>query len=399
MGPEEFDIVASAAGKVFLSGGYAVLEKGNVGYVTSINSRSHALISLTNSPTIDINVPQFGMHITGSVDQRSGTIDIDAPPELKLVITALELSNRYLRSQGIAISGLSIQTENDEAFAYNISNKTGKKLSKSGLGSSSAITVATIGGVLGVYGISDVEIIHKLGQVSHSLATGKRGSGFDIATATYGSMVYSRYDPIFITALGENFSNEQLARVIESRWDYVAERLPMPAEFKMLVANFEGRAMLSAEAIANVAQFKSRNPERYQEVITNINDATVEFVKLLKRISNGQGRETDLYGIRETIDIGRKWSRILGQESSVNVEPADCRELIERSNKHGALFSKLPGSGGYDSIVSVYRTSEEGDRIRDFWNAVRDEYGIAIKESIGASEVGFSAKKLKVVRH
>ena len=90
-------------------------------------------------------------------------------------------------------------------------------MAKTGLGSSAALTTSLVGALLQFDGIVDLnsgsgsnsatttgiatgteststtsptkelELIHNLAQVAHSLAQGKVGSGFDVSSAVYGT--------------------------------------------------------------------------------------------------------------------------------------------------------------------------------------------------------------------
>ena len=71
----------------------------------------------------------------------------------------------------------------------------GARLAKTGLGSSAALTVSLVAALLaqlGVMPLCDPALVHAVSQVAHGRAQGKVGSGFDVASATYGSLRFSR---------------------------------------------------------------------------------------------------------------------------------------------------------------------------------------------------------------
>lgn len=63
---------------------------------------------------------------------------------------------------------------------------------KTGLGSSSAFTAACMQCILKAQGIMNKDLVFKLALEAHNRAQGKVGSGFDVAAAVYGSILYSR---------------------------------------------------------------------------------------------------------------------------------------------------------------------------------------------------------------
>lgn len=78
------------------------------------------------------------------------------------------------------------------------------EVSKTGMGSSAALTTSLVGALLHALGVLDVgadvhhnsrRIVHNLAQLAHCIAQGKIGSGFDVSAAVYGSQIYNRFDP------------------------------------------------------------------------------------------------------------------------------------------------------------------------------------------------------------
>lgn len=98
------------------------------------------------------------------------------------------------------------------AFAH-----TGTSLAdvhKTGLGSSAALITSLVAALLVHFGAvtpsaldsSSTEsdghaLIHNTSQFIHCLAQGKVGSGFDVASAVYGSQLYTRFNPNVISKL------------------------------------------------------------------------------------------------------------------------------------------------------------------------------------------------------
>jgi phosphomevalonate kinase len=82
------------------------------------------------------------------------------------------------------------------------------RVSKTGLGSSAAMTTALCGALLHTMGCVDLlatnnklriddyyRCIHNVAQLAHAIAQGKVGSGFDVSSAVYGTQIYQRFDP------------------------------------------------------------------------------------------------------------------------------------------------------------------------------------------------------------
>ena len=260
-----FDINARAPGKILWIGGYSVLERPNVSYVTSVTAYVNAHAQEIAGNGIELLAPQLNCNVKGTIDLDSGKITAEVPKELALMKTAAEAASRYAAALGIRLKGFRITTSNDGPFSYTI---TAGKVAKSGLGSSAAVTVATVSALLNAFGIEPKkdDALHKLAQTAHSLATGKVGSGFDIAAATHGSIIYTRYSPEIVQSLPADYANSQLLDLVKRKWDYSIEPFQMPDEFRLSFANFVGEAMITTKAVGSVSEFKKGQAEGEKEV-------------------------------------------------------------------------------------------------------------------------------------
>lgn len=84
-------------------------------------------------------------------------------------------------------------------------------MAKTGLGSSAALVTSLVGSLLSLFEVIDLregkvtpkdkDLVHSLAQFTHCLAQGKIGSGFDVASAVYGSLQYRRFSPSVLEGL------------------------------------------------------------------------------------------------------------------------------------------------------------------------------------------------------
>lgn len=362
-------IRGSAPGKVLWLGGYSVLERPNIGFVTTVNSRVYVEATRNASRRIEIDAPQFGSRIEGVVE-TNGRIMADVDDKLKLIFTCVEVTLRYVIATGRELGGVSITTKSDPEILY---KNVGDKIVKSGLGSSAAVSVAAVGTLLRLFEIDDPDNqkTHKLAQLAHSLATGKVGSGFDVASATFGSIIYVRYSPSLITALPKEFSNEELLSLINSEWDYSIEKMTLPNSLIPVMANFSGEGTSTHVSVSKVFEFKKESMEEYRSIISAINSANLDALKALKRLSETPPEDV-VEEFVHAFDVGRAATKELGKKSGVNIEDDYATDLIEESKKNGALVAKLPGSGGRDAIVALTKDTIQERRLRGFWGSRKD---------------------------
>ncbi len=359
-----FDTNARAPGKILWLGGYSVLERPNVSYVTSVTAYVNAHIHENYGSNVDLAAPQLNRRANGTIDLASGRISAEVPEELVLMKTAAEVAARYVASLGIGLRGFRVTANNDSPFSYTI---TAGKIAKSGLGSSAAVAVATIGAILKAFGADSKEndALHKLAQTAHSIATGKVGSGFDVAAATYGSVIYARYTAEIVQSLPADYSNQQLLELVKKEWDYSIEPFSMPEGLRLSFANFTGESMTTTKAVGSVSDFKKRDPDAYSKLMEEINAENVKAIAALKAVSKGDAGAYDEFGL--AFDAGRAMTKRLGESSGVSIEPDDCTALIDESKSNGAFVAKLPGAGGKDAIAALSRDADSKGRLERFW--------------------------------
>jgi len=360
-------IEAGAPGKVLLIGGYSILEKGNVGFVTTIDAYVHAFINTLPENTLILNAPDLGIFAKGHINAEKFSIEISAPKEMNLAIKAIEIALKYLWSEGYKTSGFEITTKNDSAFSYVVERET-NKVSKSGMGSSSAVTVAITSAILSAFTDKvEREKIHKLSQLSHSLATGKVGSGFDIAAATYGSIKYKRYSPELIKNFPNEYSIYDIRKLINTEWDYEIERVELPHLFDNLIAHFPNSAAITTAMVSNVSDFKKNDPDEYNRIIRSMNYHALKAIDALENIAKDIDIKYNLTVFKDEFVLNRKYSKELGIKSNTNIEDDESTRLIDESERNSAFVAKLPGAGGRDSIVALTLSKEDTKKLSDFW--------------------------------
>ncbi len=359
-------IETSAPGKILWLGGYSVLERPNLGFVTTVDARVRARVKTTSGKGVRISAPQFGAAITGVLDAGTGNLEIAAHKELVLMKTCVEIATRYAVGAGHRVLGIDVEAKSDPAFGYDMSGT--KRVGKSGLGSSAATAVATVGGILSAYGMdyNEDDALHKLAQLAHSVATGKVGSGFDVAAAMHGSIVYRRYSPTIISELPKELAGTDLQKLVKRTWDYKVERRVMPNMFLSTFSNFVGSSMQTSTSVSRVFEFKKQDPERYNRIISGIAKEDEIAASALKAIDEGGGVEYNLSLFGEAFENGRLLTKKLGELSGCDIEPDDLSAYIEETKKNGAFVSKLPGSGGRDALACLCKNKEDYLKLKRF---------------------------------
>ena len=381
--------VASAPGKILWIGGYSVLEKPNVSFVTGVNKRVFARAEKLEENKIAINVPQFNTSIEATFELNKLVFKNPLTPEqdsaTKFVRGVVETCFNYFIRKNIAFNGVKLTTFSDPAF--------GIGSTKTGLGASAAVTVATTAAVFAIHGINplkELELLHKTAQLIHSTVQGKIGSGFDVAAATYGGHAYTRYNPNVL-------KKKDFLEAIECAWDYSTKPLAMPPSFVTVLGNITGESTSTSEMVKKVNAWKNANPQEYAKLMQKLNNANAEAIEHLEKINNLARENPTLYAktlalvdakkispqpsneiellarFKQAFERGRELTRELGEKSGAPIEPPVLTKLIDESRKHGAFVAKLPGAGGGDSIAAICLSEKSARKLREFWNGYEEK--------------------------
>lgn len=277
--------------------------------------------------------------------KRKGTVRVFAPGKLMLlgehavvygypclsvalnkgVIVQAEGSKRdWIASQ---ISDHRFVLSAKEVFFRNVKKKSPIRLtiqsniSGLGLGSSSAVTVATIFALFTFYGISaspksiftlSLEAVKKIQP---------KASGYDVATSIYGGIIVFHGKTKRVQKLG-------------------ISDIP-------LLIGFSGAKADTAMMVEKVSVMRKKDPPKANRIFQDIGDVVLE------------GKDAIL---------GKEWSRmgkIMNENqqllSSLGVSTLSLDRMISASSEAGALGAKLSGAGGGDCMIALYKDSSKKD--------------------------------------
>lgn len=254
-------VVASAPGKVLMTGGYLILERPNAGIVLSTNARFYAIVKplyealipdswawawtdvkltspqMSRETTYKMSLKHLTLQCVSSGDSRNPFVEHairyvvaaayakfnkdkkDSLHKLLLQgidVTILGCNEFYSYRNQIEGRKLPLTPESlallppFSSITLNAEESGGQKpeVAKTGLGSSAAMTTAVVAALLHYLGVVDLssnqdidlDVVHMIAQTAHCIAQGKVGSGFDVSSAVYGSQRYVRFSPDVISS-------------------------------------------------------------------------------------------------------------------------------------------------------------------------------------------------------
>lgn len=301
-------ITVSAPGSVMLMGEHAVV-KGYKAIACALDKRIEVSLIPRNDRLVSIDsaVAKYHGHLDELVINK----------ELSFVLTAIALEKDQLK-YGF---DLVIRAQ----FSHTL-----------GLGSSAAVTVATIK-ALALYSgqnINESQHLEKSLAVVHRVQ--KRGSGTDLAASIYGGVI------------AYQITTDSNTTVFKT----VVERLPMLPEIALY---YVGYKTTTAVVLAKVAEQESQFHELYANIYKMMGDITLKAVQACKQ--------------QTWRKLGELMNMYQGQMDSLGVNDralsdivyrlrADHREVREQSSD-SILGAKISGSGLGDCVISLGKAEHE----------------------------------------
>jgi phosphomevalonate kinase len=219
-------------GNILLLGEYAVLEEGGLGFAMAVEPR--VLLEAAPAPSLSIEGTWPGGSVHWKTGQRSSSALVEAA-----VSTVTEWLGCPVRAK--------VRVDSSAFFT-----SEGRK---AGLGSSAAVSVALVCGLLRAAGRGDVPDAPGLALKAHRLAQGGRGSGYDVFASFHGG--------------------SGLFRGGAAPW---WEPRALPGGFDVLL--FAGPAPVStAESVSRYLQWKERTPGPARDFLLESNNSILSFVE------------------------------------------------------------------------------------------------------------------------
>lgn len=210
-------------------------------------------------------------------------------------------------------------------------------------------------------------ILHNLSQASHSYAQGKVGSGFDIASAVYGSCLYKRFSPSLLSTLpqpGTPGFASKLKDLVESEhaWDTEIRKaaIKMPAGLRLVMCDVDCGSETPG-MVKKVLAWRSGSKQEADGIWNELQRGNEKLAAELTRLAEREtGAEGDYNALSEIIQNNRELIRQMGEQSGVPIEPPQQTKLLDHCSKlDGVVGGVVPGAGGFDAIVLLVEDKED----------------------------------------
>ena len=341
-------ISQSAPGKLYIAGEYAVVEPGHQAVLVAVDRFITVRITQAEDggsagPTGHISSTLYeAQSLTWYRRPEDGVVMVDKQFD-DYVVSAIRMVEQMVREAGgpLRYFDLDVSSELDDGC--------GRKL---GLGSSSAVTVATVRAVARFYGlVLDDMAVYKLALLATD-AVQPIGSGGDIAASSFtGWVAYTSPDRAWLHqvsgAPGTGNSpggSAGLSELVRMDWPLLSiRRLPAPG--LRLNVGWTGSPASTPRLVADVQAHTRGAQDAAYTAFLRESEACLSALTLALREDDGGE-----IGLR--IQEGRRLLSGLSRTSGITIETPQLRRLVEIAQEHGAV-AKSSGAGGGDCGIAL----------------------------------------------
>ena len=338
-------IKIKAPGKLYIAGEYAVVD-GMPAILVALNQYITAQIKLAKRSGTIVS-KQYPNHVV-HWRRRNRQIVFDHPKKpLCYILSAIKITEAYAKSLQIKprLYDLKINSQLD--------SPDGKKY---GLGSSAAVTVATVHALCNLYRIPVSKLqLFKLAAIAHFSVQGN-GSLGDIATSVYGGWIAFRtFNHHWLTKMKTKLSINDL---INQPWPHLKiKSLHAPKRLKLLIG-WTGTPASTSQLVRQVEKGRQNHQSIYHSFLLSSKYCVLSMIKGFKTNS--------LALIKRQIMVNRDLLNHLGNLTNVKIETPKLKQLCQIVTECGGV-AKSSGAGGGDCGIAIIDRTKPFQLILGRW--------------------------------
>ena len=335
-----------APGKLYIAGEYAVVETGFPAVLVAVDR--YVTVRVRNA--VDTGRITSDLHAGSQLEWYRRDSDMVIEPDetpFSFVLAAMRVVEEAVVELGepLQIFDLDIASE--------LVNDSGRKF---GLGSSAAVTVATVRALCAHYGLD----LSRMEQLKLALLAStevqRSGSGGDIAASMFGGWIaYTAFDREW--ARGER-AKRSLVELLATQWPGLSVSRVAPPDGLRLLVGWTGSPASTSRLVGGVQSRKTRGGMDYPQFLT---ESSRCVTALIAALNEGDGKHI-LAGIRRNRELLRQ----LGERTGITIETPKLRHLIETAEEHGGA-AKTSGAGGGDCGIVLIDDNADIDGLLAAW--------------------------------
>ncbi|MEY8446390.1 phosphomevalonate kinase [Enterococcus ratti] len=325
-------IEVSAPGKLYIAGEYAVVETGHPAIIVAVDQ--FVTVTVASARKVgSIQSEQYsGMPIRWTRRNGELVLDIRENP-FHYILAAIRLTEKYAQEKNILLSFYDLKVTSE------LDSSNGRKY---GLGSSGAVTVATVKALNIFYALNLTQIeIFKIAALAN-LAVQDNGSCGDIAASCYGSWIaFSTFDHQWLQKQEKQYP---ITKLLEMNWPGLSiELLPAPKDLRLLIG-WTGSPASTSDLVDQVHRSRTEKMAAYQKFLQ---DSTCCVHKMIQGF-----KENNIKLIQAMIRQNRQLLHELSAITGVLIETPALNKLCSLAEEYEGA-AKSSGAGGGDCGIVI----------------------------------------------
>ncbi len=340
-------ITEKAPGKLYIAGEYAVLEQHCPAILVAVNQFVRVSITKSQNGTGLIHSKQYSQDSIHWVRQGSKMVIDNRDNPFEYILSAISFTERYCLEQKIKMKVYDLHVNSD------LDSADGKKY---GLGSSAAVTVATVKAILRFYGVSfSNELVYKLSAISHYSVQGN-GSAGDIAASVYGGwLAYQTFNKDW---LKEELKRKSLSQVVNEAWPGLSIELLTPPAGMRLMIGWSQKPASTSRLVDETNANKKLLQKQYHTFLNNSRQCVLKMVQGFE--------ENNIALIQRQIRINRQLLRHFAKINHIAIEIPRLSKLIAIAEKFGGA-AKTSGAGNGDCGIVITDQRTDNSALEREW--------------------------------
>lgn len=340
-------ITEQAPGKLYIAGEYAVLEQDCPAILVAVNQFIRVSITKSKSSTGSIHSKQYSQDSIHWVRRGAQMVIDNRDNPFEYILSAINLTERFCLEQHIKLRVYDLHVNSD------LDSADGKKY---GLGSSAAVTVATVKAILRFYNVPfSNELVYKLSAISHYSVQGN-GSAGDIAASVYGGWIaYQTFDKKW---LKRELTQKSLSEVVDEAWPGLKIQLLTPPEGMNLLIGWSQKPASTSRLVDETNANKAALNVEYKQFLQQSRKC------VLRMIDGFEQGNIDL--IKMQIRENRKLLQHFAQINQIAIEIPRLSKLINIAESFGGA-AKTSGAGNGDCGIVITDEQTNVNELEQQW--------------------------------
>ncbi|MDF7638924.1 phosphomevalonate kinase [Lactobacillus sp. ESL0791] len=326
-------ITEQAPGKLYIAGEYAVLEQDCPAILVAIDQFIRVSITKSKTGTGLIHSKQYSQDSIHWVRKGYKMVIDNRDNPFEYILAAISYTERFCIEQNIKMKVYDLHINSD------LDSADGKKY---GLGSSAAVTVATVKAILRFYQVAFTnELVYKLSAIAHYSVQGN-GSAGDIAASVYGGwLAYQTFDKKW---LKRELAAKSLSAVVAEAWPGLKIELLTPPEGMKLIIGWSQKPASTSQLVDETNANKAALNGEYKKFLVASKKCVLDMVTGFE--------ENNISLIKQQIAVNRKLLQHFAQINQIAIEIPRLSKLIQIAEDFGCA-AKTSGAGNGDCGIVI----------------------------------------------